>query len=67
MIIPVRCFSCGALIAHKWEEFQSKKAEGNDTMKALDEFENKIRICRLKLRTPFENPDEIFESFLKFI
>lgn len=21
MIIPVRCFSCGKVIAHKWEEF----------------------------------------------
>ena len=21
MIIPVRCFSCGKVIAHKWDEF----------------------------------------------
>ncbi|DAC27560.1 MAG TPA: DNA-directed RNA polymerase subunit N, partial [Candidatus Poseidoniales archaeon] len=21
MIIPVRCFSCGIVVAHKWEEF----------------------------------------------
>ncbi|MBA87757.1 MAG: DNA-directed RNA polymerase subunit N [Euryarchaeota archaeon] len=46
MIIPVRCFSCGALIAHKWEEFQSKKAEGNDTMKALDDVGIDRYCCR---------------------
>ena len=28
MIIPVRCFSCGAVIAHKWEEFNEKVAAG---------------------------------------
>ena len=24
MIIPVRCFSCGKVIAHKWEQFQNE-------------------------------------------
>ena len=36
MIIPVRCFSCGGLIAHKWEEFNEKKDAGTDVMTALD-------------------------------
>ena len=28
MIIPIRCFSCGTVIAHKWDEFNNKLAEG---------------------------------------
>ena len=37
MIIPVRCFSCGAVIAHKWEEFNEKMDAGTDMKTALDE------------------------------
>jgi len=36
MIIPVRCFSCGGVIAHKWEEFKELKAAGLDDAEALD-------------------------------
>jgi DNA-directed RNA polymerase subunit N (RpoN/RPB10) len=32
MIIPIRCFTCGKLIAHLWEEYQTK----------LEEYKNKI-------------------------
>ena len=27
MIIPIRCFTCGKIIADKWEFYQKKKAE----------------------------------------
>ena len=46
MIIPVRCFSCGALIAHKWEEFNEKKAAGIDVMTAPDEVGLDRYCCR---------------------
>ena len=37
MIIPVRCFSCGGVIAHKWEEFNELKAAGLEDAEALDQ------------------------------
>ena len=37
MIIPIRCFSCGALIAHKWDEFNDKVSAGIEVGQALDE------------------------------
>ena len=37
MIIPVRCYSCGSLIAHKWEEFNEKLEAGIEYAQALDE------------------------------
>ena len=44
MIIPVRCFSCGGLVAHKWEEFNEKKKAGIEIADALDEV-GIIRYC----------------------
>ena len=46
MIIPVRCFSCGSLIAQKWEEFNEKKDAGTDVMSALDELGFERYCCR---------------------
>ena len=46
MIIPVRCFSCGAVIAHKWEEFNEKMNAGSDMKTALDEVGIERYCCR---------------------
>ena len=46
MIIPVRCFSCGAVIAHKWEEFNEKMDAGTDMKTALDEVGIERYCCR---------------------
>ncbi|MDP6870490.1 MAG: DNA-directed RNA polymerase subunit N [Candidatus Poseidoniaceae archaeon] len=46
MIIPVKCFSCGGLIAHKWEEFNEKKAAGIEIGDALDEVGIERYCCR---------------------
>ena len=46
MIIPIRCFSCGALIAHKWEEFNEKKDAGVEIATALDEVGLDRYCCR---------------------
>ena len=67
MIIPVRCFSCGALIAHKWEEFNEKKNAGADAKSALDELGIDRYCCRrmfvshielIKEVAPFSAPRE---------
>ncbi len=42
--IPIRCFSCGKLIADKWEEFVERKEKGEDAMKILNDL-NLIRYC----------------------
>ena len=67
MIIPVRCFSCGAVIAHKWEEFNELMAAGMEMKTALDEVEIERYCCRrmyvshIQLITevaPFSTPRE---------
>lgn len=46
MIVPVRCFSCGKVIGHLWEEFKSKVEAGEDAGKILDELGLKRYCCR---------------------
>ena len=67
MIIPVRCFSCGAVIAHKWEEFNELMAAGMEMKTALDEVGIERYCCRrmyvshIQLITevaPFSTPRE---------
>jgi DNA-directed RNA polymerase subunit N len=46
MIIPVRCFSCGKPIAHLWEEFKHRVADGEDQKKVLDDLGLERYCCR---------------------
>ena len=46
MIIPIRCFSCGTVIAHKWEAFNEKLAEGASVGEALDHVGFERYCCR---------------------
>ncbi len=46
MIIPIRCFSCGAVIAHKWEEFEQLKTAGVEVSDALDQIGLNRYCCR---------------------
>lgn len=55
MIIPVRCFSCGKVIAHKWDEFcmlvgerdeNGNPSKGTDVGKILDTLGFSRYCCR---------------------
>ncbi len=64
-IIPVRCFTCGAVIGDKWEEFNRRVKAGEDPGKVLDELGVKKYCCRRMLLSHVEIIDEILE-FSKF-
>lgn len=49
MIVPVRCFTCGAVIGHLWEEFERRVKAGEDPGKVLDELNVKKYCCRRML------------------
>ncbi len=36
MIIPVRCFTCGAVVANHYESYKEAVASGTEPQKALD-------------------------------
>ena len=46
MIIPIRCFSCGAVIANKWEEFTELTISGIEMADALDKVGLMRYCCR---------------------
>ena len=60
-IIPVRCFTCGAVIGDKWEEFSRRVKAGENPGKVLDELGVKKYCCRRMLLSHVEIIDEILE------
>ncbi|HDD26270.1 MAG TPA: DNA-directed RNA polymerase subunit N [Acidilobales archaeon] len=59
MLIPIRCFTCGALIGDKWEEFYKRVKNGEDPNKVLDDLGIKRYCCRRMLLTHVNIIDEI--------
>jgi len=49
LLIPVRCFTCGAVIGDKWEEFSRRVAQGEKPEKVLDDLGVKRYCCRRML------------------
>ena len=46
MIIPVRCFSCGKVIGHLYEDFKRRVKAGKNPKKALDDLGVERYCCR---------------------
>jgi DNA-directed RNA polymerase subunit N len=63
MIIPVRCFTCGKLIADKWEEFARRVRAGEDAGWVLDSLGIKRYCCRRMFLSHVEIIDEVLKFF----
>ena len=59
MIIPVRCFTCGALIGDKWLEYARRVKQGEDPKRVLDDLGVKRYCCRRMFLSHVELIDEI--------
>ncbi len=46
MLFPVRCFTCGAVIGDKWDEFIKRVKRGEDPGKVLDDLGVRRYCCR---------------------
>ena len=59
MMMPVRCFTCGAVVADKWEEYNNRvNKNGEDASKVLDELGFKRYCCRRMFISNVELIDE---------
>ena len=68
MLIPVRCFTCGNLIADKFEDYQTKLKAGEDPEKVLNDLEINRYCCRRMLLTTVETIQQVipfYESIQK--
>jgi DNA-directed RNA polymerase subunit N len=63
MMVPIRCFTCGSLIADKWEEFARRVKDGENAGKVLDTLGLKRYCCRRMLLSNVELVDDIVRYF----
>ena len=59
MITPVRCFTCGNLVADKYNEFANRIKNGEDPAKVLDSLGLKRYCCRRMLITSMDIIDQL--------
>lgn len=68
MLIPVRCFTCGNLIADKFDDYQTKLRAGEDPEKVLNDLQINRYCCRRMLLTTVETIQQVipfYESIQK--
>ena len=63
IIIPVRCFTCGKLVADKWDEFTERVKAGENAKKVLDSLGLTRYCCRRMLLSHVEIADEILKFY----
>ena len=63
MLIPVRCFTCGNLIADKYEDYQNRIKSGEESGKVLDSLGFKRYCCRRMLMTSVETIQQIIPFY----
>ena len=68
MLIPVRCFTCGNLIADKFDDYQTKLKAGENPEKVLNDLKIDRYCCRRMLLTTVETIQQVipfYESIQK--
>lgn len=63
MLVPVRCFTCGNLIADKFEDYKNKVKSGEEPAKVLDSLEINRYCCRRMLLTSVETIQQVIPFY----
>lgn len=63
MMMPVRCFSCGAVVADKWDEYDKRVNKGNEQ---ADKVLNDLGVRRYCCRRMFISNVELIDEFVQF-
>ena len=59
MLVPIRCFTCGGLIADKFEDFQKRVNLDEDSAEILDSLGIKRYCCRRMFLTTLQTIQQI--------
>jgi DNA-directed RNA polymerase subunit N len=59
MIIPVRCFTCGKVVASVYEEFKKRVEAGEDAKAVLDSLGIDRYCCRRMIISHVDLIDEV--------
>jgi len=63
VLVPVRCFTCGNLVADKFEDYQNKVKSGEEPAKVLDSLGIKRYCCRRMLLTTVETIQQVLPFY----
>ena len=63
VLIPVRCFTCGNMVADKYDDYQSKLKAGEDPEKVLDSVGVERYCCRRMLLTSVETIQQVIPFY----
>ena len=63
MLIPVRCFTCGNMVADKYDDYQNKIKAGEDPEKVLDSVGIERYCCRRMLLTSVETIQQVIPFY----
>ena len=63
MLIPVRCFTCGNLIADKHQSYQNRVKAKEDPAKVLDSLGINRYCCRRMLLTTVETIQQVIPFY----
>ena len=63
MLIPVRCLTCGKLIADKFDDYQNKIKSGENPTKVLDSLGFERYCCRRMLLTSVETIQQVIPFY----
>lgn len=59
MMVPVRCFTCGAVIGQHWDAFRERTQRGDPAGVVLDSLGLSRYCCRRMLLTHVDLLDEV--------
>ena len=63
MIVPVRCFTCGNLVADKFDEYQNRVKSGEKPAKILDSLGIERYCCRRMMLTTLETIQQVLPFY----
>jgi DNA-directed RNA polymerase subunit N len=63
MLIPIRCFTCGGLIADKYEEYTKRVKEGEEPYIVLNSLSVKRYCCRRMFLSNLDTIDQIIPYY----
>ena len=63
MLVPVRCFSCGNLIADRFDDFRDRLRKGEEPQQVLDELGYKRYCCRRMILASVDLMDQVLPYY----
>jgi len=61
--VPVRCFTCGNLVADKFDEYQNRVKSGEEPVKILDSLGIERYCCRRMMLTTLETIQQVIPFY----